>query len=143
MAATLKETEESKYYLTGSDFSELAILNYSLDGELIKQEDQAKSLKTAKFKKMDWQKIEKNFINKAAGLRFHPIASQAGLKMQKLGPERQSIEELSLSNQNERLTAVESGPSKNKPIDWVSYLPRLRKSLRGLHPTELKGEYWP
>ena len=68
--------EDSRFYLTGSDFSELAVLNYSLNEELNNQIDQSKSLKTAKFKKPDWDKIDKNFISKAAGTRRHPLASQ-------------------------------------------------------------------
>ena len=51
---TRKVYDESRYYLTGSDFSELAALNHSLNEDINKQIDQSKSLKTAKFKKPDW-----------------------------------------------------------------------------------------
>ena len=32
----------------------------------------------------------------------------------------------------------------DKQVKWHEYLPRLRKSIRGMpHPIELKGNYWP
>lgn len=73
--ATNKMMDDSRFWLTGSDFSELAILNYSHAEGMSKHVDQEKSLKTARFKRMDWDKIEKNFIAKAAGTRHHALAS--------------------------------------------------------------------
>lgn len=68
--------DDSRFWLTGSDFSELAVLNYSLMEEMSKQIDQEKLLKTAKFKRMDWDQIEKNLISKAAGTRHHDLANK-------------------------------------------------------------------
>ena len=98
-----KIMDDSRYWLTGSDFSELAIMNYSLPDELNKQVELEKSMRTARFKRMDWDKIEKNFISKAAGTRRHALASQNG-GVKKIRVERQSIEELDHSKEEEPMT---------------------------------------
>ena len=61
-------TDESRYFLTGSDFSELAALDTSVKNELNStgQLDQLvateSAIKTAKFKKIDWNQMETNLI---------------------------------------------------------------------------------
>ena len=46
--------DDSRYFLTGSDFSELAVLDKSLTQELNAHLDKTESLNKARFKAMDW-----------------------------------------------------------------------------------------
>lgn len=50
--------DDSRYFLTGSDFSELAVLDKSLTQELNAHLDKTESLSKARFKAMDWNQIE-------------------------------------------------------------------------------------
>jgi len=70
-----RNAETNRFFLTGSDFSELAILEKNAGPELnnagglaehLLQQSAANggepSLKAAKFKKLDWNAMEKNLI---------------------------------------------------------------------------------
>ena len=58
--------DQSRFFLTGSDFSELAILDGSVTHELNSsgalEKIAPEILKLAKFKKIDWNAMESNLI---------------------------------------------------------------------------------
>ena len=57
--------DQSRFFLTGSDFSELAVLESTVPNELNSTSGLPKlesSLKAAKFKKLDLEAMENNLI---------------------------------------------------------------------------------
>ena len=60
--------EKSRFFLTGSDFSELAVLENTMTNEINSMSRleqlvlQDNGIKTAKFKRIDWNQMEMNLI---------------------------------------------------------------------------------
>lgn len=131
--------DQNRYFLTGSDFSELAVLESTMANELNSTgqlEQPQSALRAANFKKLDLSAMESNLIKQQATPK-RLKKRHVSLQHKQLPIERQSLEQLSQDSQE----VLNMQPKQQ--VDWVTYLPRLRKSLRGLHPKNLRGQIWP
>ena len=137
--------------MTGSEFSEFQKLELntndldSTQGFRVNERDlqEYTPLKVAKFKKIDWDKLETNLIGHRTRNNFN--STNRSSKKHSTTLENRPAQhyrgnpspDLLLEQDNSHHFIEPAQNSQNRRVDWAHYLPRLRKSLRGVHPLKL------